>query len=366
MSTAQARPNGAFRIHGTEGPRPNSSDTPPRADGFRSGFSGVKSRAAALARVQAGLSDRITGAKGVNAIAPHCWSASNRSIGPIGLVLLILVATPLAARADAVPEARAHFVSGRFRECVALLEPLPESARDADVLNMLGGSYAQLGLSDDAQSAFRAAIRRFPDHLAAYQNLGAFLLERNANQEAVEVLTPAVSRFPKSHGLIRTLGVACQRAGRYEEAQAQFRRLPDSDALLGNSYLESGNYPVALAYLNQAARKHPTDAKISYLLGLAYSYLADADRAYAALQRVLELDPRFCLAYHQFTKLKLDASDVADALAYGKQAIQCYPQLAAPHYLISRIHPMLGNAAEFEKEMRLFLTLRLDSHGTKP
>jgi len=280
--------------------------------------------------------------------------------------LLLLLATPLAARADAVAEARAHFVSGRFRECLAILEPLPESARDADVLNMLGGSYAQLGLSDDAQRAFRAAIRRFPDHLAAYQNLGAFLLERNANQEAVEFLTPAVSRFPKSHGLIRTLGVACQRAGRYEEAQAQFRRLPDSDALLGDSYLESGDYPAALAYLNQAARKHPTDAKISYLLGLAHSYRADADSAQAALQRVLELDPRFCLAYHQITKLKLDASDVFGALAYGKQAIQCDPQLAPPHYLMSRIHSMLGDAAQSEEEMRLFLSLRLDTHGTKP
>ena len=42
--------------------------------------------------------------------------------------MLLLLAAPLAARADAVPEARAHFVSGRFRECVAILENIRRAA----------------------------------------------------------------------------------------------------------------------------------------------------------------------------------------------------------------------------------------------
>jgi protein O-GlcNAc transferase len=280
--------------------------------------------------------------------------------------LLFLLALALTAHASTVAEAHEHFRAGRFHECLAILEHLPESARDAGVLNMLGASYAQVGRASDAQSAFRSAIARFPGHLAAYQNLGAFLLERNANQEAIQVLTPAVSRFPKSHDLIRSLGIACQRAGKFEEARTQFRRLPDSDALIGNSFLESGDYASALAALKDAAARHPDEARISYLLGLAHTYLGDATGARKVLSKTLELDPRFCLAYHQLAKVELDASDASAALTLSQQAIACDPRLAAPHYLMSRIHSMRGNAAESEKEMRLFLSLRIDPKGMKP
>ena len=288
-----------------------------------------------------------------------------------------------AAEQDAdrvVEQAREAFRSGRFGECVRMLEGRPETAHSPEALNMLGGSLAKLGRADAAERALRLAMDRFPEHLAAYYNLAQFFLERKKPEQAIPILTDGLRVFPRSDRLLRTLGTSYQQSGHFKDAQTTFRKWaaisPASDepyAMLGDSYLEAGEYTEALESLAQAERRNARNPRVEYLLGLAHSYLGQVGESQACLHRVLELDPGFCLAYYQLAKGELDRREDTKAVDLLRAATACDPKLAQAHYQLSRLYARRGESKLADHEMQLFLQFRLSptagqmaAPGSKP
>jgi tetratricopeptide (TPR) repeat protein len=272
-----------------------------------------------------------------------------------------------AEEADAqVKLAREYFLNGKFNECISVLEREPEDRRNAEALNMMGGSLAKLSKDQEAERNFRAAITRYPNHLAAYFNLGQFYLERQSPTKAITVLQAGLKVFPKSDRLLRALGTAYQVSGNLRYAQATFERWVQLDsksneayAMLGDSYLEAGDYGPAVVNLRSAADRSPRDARIQYLLALAYSYLGQIKESQACLQRTLELDPGFCMAFYQLAKGELDRNNDPQAFEFLKKAVACNPAQAQPYYQLSRIYSRRGESALADQEMQLFLKYRL-------
>jgi protein O-GlcNAc transferase len=266
--------------------------------------------------------------------------------------------------------ARDSFLGGRFPECLRILEDIPETQRNAEALNMIGGSQAKLGRTEEAERTFRVAISRYPHHLATYYNLAQLLTGRQSYDQAIALLKEGLQVFPQSDRLLRALGTAYQVSGRFQDAQGVFQRWAqlssESDepyAMLGDSYLESGEYALAMASLRKAEERNRRSPRILYLLALAYSYLGKVADSQLLLRSAIELDPTFCLTYYQLAKGELDGGSEGTALEFLKKAAECDPTLAQAHYQLSRIYSRRGESALAEEEMRTFLKLRLPSQG---
>jgi cytochrome c-type biogenesis protein CcmH/NrfG len=81
---------------------------------------------------------------------------------------------------------------------------------------------------------------------------------------------------------------------------------------LGNMYFDSGRYPEAAQWYDQALKLQPKDVNVSTDLGISYYYMNDADKALAQFQRSLEIDPKH-------TKTLLNIGIVR---AFGKQDLK--------------------------------------------
>jgi len=81
---------------------------------------------------------------------------------------------------------------------------------------------------------------------------------------------------------------------------------------LGNMYFDSGRYPEAAQWYDQALKLLPKDVNVSTDLGISYYYMNDADKALAQFQRSLEIDPKH-------TKTLLNIGIVR---AFGKQDLK--------------------------------------------
>jgi protein O-GlcNAc transferase len=269
-----------------------------------------------------------------------------------------------------VARARDSYLAGRFVECLRILEDMPETHRNAGARNMIGGSQAKLGRTEEAERTFRGAISRYPEHLAAYYNLAQLLTGRQSYDEAISILKVGLQIFPRSDRLLRGLGTAYQVSGHFRDARTVFQRWvqlsPASDepyAMLGDSYLESGDYTSAMASLSKAEECNPRNARVRYLLALAHSYLGQVAESQLLLRSVIEVDPSFCLAYDQLAKNELDRGSEEPALEFLKKAIECDPTLAQAHYQLSRVYFRRGEKALAEEETRTFLKFRLPSQG---
>jgi Tfp pilus assembly protein PilF len=162
---------------------------------------------------------------------------------------------------------------------------IDERRLESDKTRPLGATVSTtiLSLPDSAIKEYRAAqrclSRRDPD--------GAFVH-----------LSRAVEIAPRFATAWNQLGTMDYQAGRYNEAEAKFRRALDADpdafeplVNLGGVMLTLGNHQNAVEYNQRAVTRRPNDALANAQLGFSYFDVNDLDQAEKYLKAAVELDP---------------------------------------------------------------------------
>lgn len=141
------------------------------------------------------------------------------------------------------------------------------------------------------------------DHVEAQSALGDAYRSNEQFAEAVDAYTRAIDLVgdPSAiHWVLRyTRGVANERAGRWADAEADFREAlrlsPDQPLVLnylGYSLLEHGrDYDEALGMIERAVKAQPDDGYITDSLGWAFYRLGRYQEAVAPMLRAVELTP---------------------------------------------------------------------------
>jgi len=123
---------------------------------------------------------------------------------------------------------------------------------DSPQLNYVLGLIARgEGRAEDAVPYLEKILARDPTDVGANLTLGQVYLQLREFERAVALFETAAAAEPYNVSAIYNLGVAQNRAGRREEAQAtleKFQKLRDSayKTSLGQNYLEQGRYAEAL------------------------------------------------------------------------------------------------------------------------
>ncbi len=117
-------------------------------------------------------------------------------------------------------------------------------------------------------------------------------------KRAIERLEKALRIAPDFYEARNNLGVQYQKSGRFEDAEAEFRRAHELNRNaaqplinIGSLWLEQSDFEPAQVVLREAARLEPRSPAAHYYLGYALYKLAQLDEAESALIRALELDP---------------------------------------------------------------------------
>ncbi len=192
-----------------------------------------------------------------------------------------------------------------------------------------------------AEAEYRASVAIDSDYLDGRQGLGVALLELGRVDEAIDVLTETLRRYPSGPDVARNLSRAFLKAGRLDEAfpllAAEEELDPEAAGLAADLYLEKGRPGDAARILGRALERHPDSAELYQALGVAYARAGAFVPASDCFRRAIALDPTDGDSMANLAMALLRFADPAarrpdEAIAYAEQAVKLDPH--PRHYLI--------------------------------
>jgi tetratricopeptide (TPR) repeat protein len=194
---------------------------------------------------------------------------------------------------------------GRFAEATEIYRAIPpDSAIRYPVQLRLSEALAAQDRFDEAEALLTDLAKAYPETPDAPVALGDLLRRQEkwaaaaaAYQEGVDRLTGAEDK--RHWALFYSLGVALERAGRWDAAEAVFLHAldlePDQPLVLnylGYSWIDRGEHlDKGKELIEAAVRQRPTDGYIVDSMGWVHYLLGDYAKAVEELERAIELAP---------------------------------------------------------------------------
>jgi tetratricopeptide (TPR) repeat protein len=221
-----------------------------------------------------------------------------------------------------------------------LLQDLPESdetlAARADLLYTLGTLY-------DAKQEYDRALKHHKQALSIFKRLG-------------DTKRQSWTR--------NSLGNIYHNLGRYEEAEAAYRKAIDLDPEnaypwngLGTVYADLGRHADAEAAYRQAIDLDPDYAAPWNNLGSFYGQQGRYEEAEAAFRKAIDLDPENAYPWNNLGTVYHNLGRYEEAEAAYRQAIDLDPDDADYHNNLGNVYRALGRYEEAEAAFRKVIEL---------
>ena len=165
----------------------------------------------------------------------------------------------LFAKAQSALDANKH------ADAVSLLKQIVErDANDFQAWTELGTAFLLSGKKDEAQEAYKRALKARPNFKLALLNLGRLLVEQKKYEDAIAPLTTLIEIDRES---------------------------PEGNLVLGQAYIQIKKGSKAVTHLNEAARPGRPEAHL--WLATLYDAAKLKDRAAAEYQQFLQKRPNY-------------------------------------------------------------------------
>ncbi|GAA0630357.1 hypothetical protein GCM10009016_20530 [Halomonas beimenensis] len=129
---------------------------------------------------------------------------------------------------------------GRYEEAEARLNQALEQDADNYQANMhLAGIHQQRGRHDRALEHYERSLESLPDAVLAKMRKASLMVERRDYDQALAILEPLAEQHPKAVGVLTNLANLYGTMGRFDEAEARYRRAID---LQPDAWLAFSNY----------------------------------------------------------------------------------------------------------------------------
>jgi predicted O-linked N-acetylglucosamine transferase (SPINDLY family) len=193
---------------------------------------------------------------------------------------------------------------------------------DLDAQLAAAAQHYQRGQFREAARLAERVLAAEPNNIAALQLGGLLALVTGRYDAAIDILGSAIRLNDKAAELHATLAEALQRAGRSEEAIAEYQRAlalePDNAETIyncANVLLRLGNHAEALSGYDRALAIQPGFVRAVHNRGNALFELQRFDEALADYDCTLEIDPRFVMAWSNRANALLQLRRYEEALA---------------------------------------------------
>jgi tetratricopeptide (TPR) repeat protein len=265
--------------------------------------------------------------------------------------------------------ALAYLRDGRLKEARTQIQRSLLTRDTAELRNLLGDALEAAGNLLEAADEYQKAA-----HMdSSEENLfdwGNNLLQLRAYPQAMEVLTAAVRRQPRSARLQVGLGIAQYSSGQYEDAIRSFCRAADLDPRDPRPYLFLGEmYGISAELSGEITRRlagfvasQPRNAlgHFYYAMSLWNRSAGDGPppEAELHLRKAARLDPGLEMAHFQLGVLYSDRRRYPEAIAALREAIRLAPDMAQAHYRLAQAYRRTGREDLARKELETFERLQ--------
>lgn len=202
------------------------------------------------------------------------------------------------------------------------------------VFSALGNSYLGMDRLDEADAAFRVALRIGPDISGLHNNLGMIYHKRGMMDDAIAEYLSAIKIRPDFSLALRNLGVAYERLGRLDEAIKEYDRAlsfePDYGKEgqyaeiyygRGNAYVMKGLFNKAIEDYEIALKILPSHVQVRNNLALSNLELGRLDVAEEELKKVIVFYPDYVDAYYNIGLVYAKKGMPKEALAHFEKAL---------------------------------------------
>ena len=142
-------------------------------------------------------------------------------------------------------------------------------------------------------------------------------------------------------------------SGRLQEAESIYKEIiavqPDNFYALhylGILYIQTGQYDLAIAYIEKAVQIITTDSHAYYNLGIAFQGKGRLDDAIASYQKALQLNPESADAYVNLGITYKEKGQLDEAITSYRKAIEINPDIIAARYNLGYLLQKKGNIDE--------------------
>jgi Flp pilus assembly protein TadD len=194
----------------------------------------------------------------------------------------------------------------------------------------------------DAETLYRTTISRNPSSWMAHNNLGVLKLRGSSADldQAIGHFRDALRLYPDHAGAHNNLGVAYQRLGRFEDARSEHseavRLQPDNVEARYNLGMDAqalGRLDEALRLYQDVLRLSPNLAAARNNLGTTLAQLGRFDEAAEAFRATLRLDVGSAVAHENLARALVSLGRPEEAVAGFREAIRLNPAFSA-----ARVH----------------------------
>ena len=183
-----------------------------------------------------------------------------------------------------------------------VLEALPEQV---DALHFLGVLAHQCDHSDAGLALIRRSIELDPTLADRHNNLGNVLVDREEWEEATAAYRRCLAIDPRNADAWSNLGVALRAQKQPDEAAEAYRKAieidpnhPDAHHNFGNLLTGQGRIKESVYYYCRGVVLRPRRPESRRMLGIAYSFLGQPDRAAEVFREWLADEPGNPIAAH--------------------------------------------------------------------
>ncbi|HMK29327.1 MAG TPA: tetratricopeptide repeat protein [Terriglobales bacterium] len=233
-------------------------------------------------------------------------------------------------------------------------------------LALLVGWTAVVSGQSSVQSSGSAA----PAQSAEAQGSGPLahardLMEHGKNDQAIVELLRLEATSPEHKGLAHELGVAYYKKSNFPKAIEYLKKAVEQDAadsegtqLLGLSYYLSGRPSEAIPYLEKVQGWYPrANVDAAYILGVSYLQNKNYPMARKAFARMFDLPPDSAASYLFTARMLLRQEFQPIAEEYAQKAVALDPKLPLAHFLLGELYMFKSQIpeaiGEFQKEMAI-------------
>ncbi|MFQ5590441.1 MAG: tetratricopeptide repeat protein [Phycisphaerae bacterium] len=209
-------------------------------------------------------------------------------------------------------------------------------------------------------------VAKRPNNPRAHENLGIAWERVGRLDKAEASLREAIRVQPDRASAYSNLGTIVSRLGRLDQAADLYRQALKIDpgyafarVKLGEVLVRQGKIEAGISELRAAVRTWPRDPIARYALGNALSARRDFIRAIDEYSAAINLRPDYAEAHYSLGNALRDRGDLLAAVEQYREALRINPTLVSAHNNLGHVLLKLGHAAAAATQFRE--ALRLDS-----
>ena len=252
----------------------------------------------------------------------------------------------------AVGRAKSKLALEQAKEAKQELLAFAKTSKHPLVGYWLGQAHLSLGERDEAEKAYRAAIKTsetHPDVVFPYVALADLLDARDNRAEAEEVLAEATEKLPKSAALYNAKGDVALKAGRIEEAKREFNKAleiePDNSGSrfrLGVAHRRAGEYELASKRFDEVSSDDPEFPGLALERGLLFEDTGNTDQALKMYADALQKAPDDIDLKLRVASTQVISGHPEKALPHLNQVIAKRPRSAEVNHFLGRAKLLVG------------------------